>query len=518
MSVRERGEQFRKLVRTSFADLFDQRHPFGRLALTQVLLTAGDTVFAVSLAGSLFFSISPDAAKSKIVLYLLLTIAPFAVVAPALGPLVDRSRGARRAMVVTSALGRAILCVFLARDIHSLLLFPEAFAMLVLSKVFLITKGALVPEMAALGMLDVEPSTATRAGGSEPSGDRPKVAPDHRGGPEPTPPYGTPPAGAPVAGAEAASTVRASVAPGLAALNARLGLLASLSAFVAAGPAIVVLKLGSASGVLWLGVAVFLGGVVAAARLPVTRSNRRTGRRGRSDDAPRSSVPVAPDGSGDGWTQDSLDVAALSPIAPSEVLLAMLPMSVLKALVGFLTFLFAFGLRREGAATWWFGLLLGSITAGALVGVLLVARIRRVFSEHQILVGSLWLVAAVSATAIVVSGRLVQVVVAFGVGVAGSLSKPSFDALMQQHVAESNQGRAFSRSETRFQLAWVLGSFFPVVLTLSIATGDVVILALAVVGALVTMSSLAAEERSRQARTRQAVAGHGPSAPARRSR
>ena len=30
---------------------------------------------------------------------------PFAVVAPALGPLIDRSRGARRAMVVTSALG-----------------------------------------------------------------------------------------------------------------------------------------------------------------------------------------------------------------------------------------------------------------------------------------------------------------------------------------------------------------------------------------------------------------------------
>jgi len=506
VTVRERGEQFRQLVRTAVADLFDQRRPFGRLALTQVVLTAGDTVFAVSLAGSLFFSISPEAAKSKIVLYLLLTIAPFAVVAPALGPMVDRSRGARRAMVVTSALGRAVLCVFLARDIHSLLLFPEAFAMLVLSKVFLITKGALVPEMAALGMLDVEPA-------AELPGDESRAPTGSRAAPDPTPPYGTPAVG------PGGPEVSAKVAPGLAALNARLGLLASLSAFVAAGPAIVVLKLAGASGVLWLGMVVFLAGGVAAARLPVTRAARRSGHReGRSGGRPAPAATVlAPDGSSDGWSQDALDVAALSPIAPSEVLLAMLPMSVLKALVGFLTFLFAFGLRRQGAATWWFGLLLGSITAGALVGVLLVARIRRALSEHQILVGSLWLVAAVAGTAILVSGRLVQVVVAFGVGVAGSVSKPSFDALMQQHVAEANQGRAFSRSETRFQLAWVLGSFFPVVLTLSIATGDVVILAVAVVGALVTMSSLSAEERSRHIRTRRPVSGHGRAAPEHRT-
>ena len=150
MGVRERGDQFRRLARTAVADLFDQTRAFGRLALTHVLMTAGDTLFAVSLAGSLFFSISPTAAKDKVLLYLLLTIGPFAVVAPALSPLIDRSRGARRAMVVTSALGRAVLCPFVARDLHSLLLFPEAFLMLVLSKVYVVTKGALVPEIAAL--------------------------------------------------------------------------------------------------------------------------------------------------------------------------------------------------------------------------------------------------------------------------------------------------------------------------------------------------------------------------------
>jgi len=88
-------------------------------------MLAGDTLVTISLAGSLFFSISPTEAKSKVLLYLLLTLAPFAVVSPLLGPLIDRSRGARRAMVVLSATGRAVLCPFMARDIHSLLLFPE---------------------------------------------------------------------------------------------------------------------------------------------------------------------------------------------------------------------------------------------------------------------------------------------------------------------------------------------------------------------------------------------------------
>ncbi len=209
VSVRQRGDQFRRLARSALTDLFDQRRPFGRLALTHVLMTAGDTLFAVSLAGSLFFSISPGAAKDKVILYLLLTMAPFAVVAPALGPLIDRSRGARRAMVVTSALGRALLCPFVARDIHSLLLFPEAFLMLVLSKVYLVTKGAIVPEIAALDMAvpglarstteaPAPSSDSSFPGASGPSPGQPPAA--LPGAPDPvtgaasarTPPYGTP--------------------------------------------------------------------------------------------------------------------------------------------------------------------------------------------------------------------------------------------------------------------------------------------------------------------------------------
>jgi hypothetical protein len=123
----------------------DVASPFGRLALAHGLLVAGDTLVTMALAGSLFFNISPGAARSKVALYLLLTMAPFAVVAPLLGPAIDRSRGGRRAMLLLSAAGRAVLCFFMSDDLNKLLLFPEAFVVLVLSKAYVVAKSALVP-------------------------------------------------------------------------------------------------------------------------------------------------------------------------------------------------------------------------------------------------------------------------------------------------------------------------------------------------------------------------------------
>src|SRR5438105_14211153 len=119
--------------------------PFSRLARVHVLAVAGDTLVTMALAGSLFFSISPHAARNRVALYLLLTMAPFAVVAPLLGPVLYRSRSGRRAVVVLCHAGRAVVCLLMARHLHSLLLFPEAFVVLVLSKAYLVTKAALVP-------------------------------------------------------------------------------------------------------------------------------------------------------------------------------------------------------------------------------------------------------------------------------------------------------------------------------------------------------------------------------------
>ncbi len=118
---------------------------FGRLAVTHGLSAAGDTLVTMALAGTLFFSISPSAARGKVALYLLLTMAPFALVAPWLGPVLDRQRGGRRTMVIAANGGRAVACFLMARHVNSLLLFPEAFVVLMLSKAYLITKSALVP-------------------------------------------------------------------------------------------------------------------------------------------------------------------------------------------------------------------------------------------------------------------------------------------------------------------------------------------------------------------------------------
>lgn len=119
--------------------------PFARLARTHALVTGADTLVALALAGSLFFSISPDAARSSVALYLVLTMAPFAVVAPLIGPAIDRRPGARRSMVVLSAGLRAVLCLVMARDLDSVLLFPEAFAVLVLGKGYGVARASLVP-------------------------------------------------------------------------------------------------------------------------------------------------------------------------------------------------------------------------------------------------------------------------------------------------------------------------------------------------------------------------------------
>lgn len=119
---------------------------FARLARTHALLTFADALVAMALAGSLFFSISPTEARGRVALSLLLTMAPFAVVAPLLGPAIDRSRSGRRAVVVMTSVGRAMAAIVMVEVIDRLLLFPAAFTALVLAKTYSVAKSALVPD------------------------------------------------------------------------------------------------------------------------------------------------------------------------------------------------------------------------------------------------------------------------------------------------------------------------------------------------------------------------------------
>jgi hypothetical protein len=121
--------------------------PFARLSATHTVCNFADSFFAVSLAGSLFFNVSVGAARPRVIAYLLVTLAPFVLLAPVVGPLIDRFARTERVVAAATLLGRGVLCLFVAGDIKNLLLYPEVFAFLVLDKAYSVTKSALVPRL-----------------------------------------------------------------------------------------------------------------------------------------------------------------------------------------------------------------------------------------------------------------------------------------------------------------------------------------------------------------------------------
>lgn len=111
----------------------------------QAFHSAGESFFALSLIGSLFFNVSVDAARPRILLYLAVTMAPFAVLGPLIGPIIDRFRGGHRMVLVVSLGSRALVAALLSSQLKTLLLYPEAFAIVVMAKVYVVSRNALVP-------------------------------------------------------------------------------------------------------------------------------------------------------------------------------------------------------------------------------------------------------------------------------------------------------------------------------------------------------------------------------------
>jgi len=424
----------RDLAGRAFPELKPPLTPFGRLAVTHLLMVTGDAFMTVALAGSLFFSISPSAARSKVALYLLLTMAPFAVVAPALGPLLDRSREARRVMVMSAGAVRVVLCFFMARDLHSLLFFPEAFLVLVASKLYLVGKAALVPAVADSG-------------------------------------------------------------PGLVRANSRLALISALAGLVGGAPAAAILKIPhlGAPWVLRVDAVVFVFAALSAARLP------RTARPSGAD-----AVGAGAAGARSEAELDTDEIPAIGPgepvpvrpklrrhrpaHSPASVVVASTAMAVMRGTVGLITFLLVFELRRQHAATWWYGVVLVASVGGSLVATLLTPVLRRVLSEERILVLGMAVVMVASGAAFALDRRLGDCVLTAGVGLGAASARLAFDSLVQRDVAEAARGRAFAAFETRFQLAWVIGSLVPVAITISVRAGELVVLVLVTAAAFVYLT------------------------------
>jgi hypothetical protein len=395
--------------------------PFRRLAITQTLSFGGDALVTVALAGSLFFNISVHAARGRVALSLLLTIAPFAVVAPLLGPIIDRARGGRRAMIVVSAAGRATACLLMARYVHGLLLFPAAFLTLVCSKSYTVAKAALVPAVVEHNEDLVEANSKLAVGGG-------------------------------------------------------------IAGFLAAVPGIPILKLFGAATLLRVDSVVFVLCAVSALRLVPAR--------------PAAAAPPAPAGS----------VQAVAPsrpdgtLAPGALTAAALAMGSLRFLVGFMVFLVTFALRRTHAPAWWYGVILAMSVGGNLVGAVIAPRLRGRVKEEHILAAALAAVVAAGLVAIpidLLQRRPAAALLAAAVGVASGAAKLAFDSLVQREVPAANQGRVFGRLEATFQLLWVVGALVPVAVTVSLGTGDLVVMAVAAGASVVYLAGLSLARRDR---------------------
>src|ERR687897_303045 len=327
--------------------------PFPRLARTHAATVAGDTLITLALAGSLFFSIDPDAARSRVALYLGLTMAPFAVVAPLIGPTLDRARGGRRWMVIGANALRAVLCVMMVGDLDSLLLFPEAFGVLVLSKSYHVAKSAIVP-------------TVVRSDDE------------------------------------------------LVEANSRLSFLSGVVTFPAATPGGLAALTADSEGVLVLAAVVCVVAAVLGTRIPPTQI--------AADDTSETE-------------RDEL---------------------------------------RGG------GIVLAASGIGSLLGALVAPALRRAgMAEERILQIVLGITAVAAVLAAWAGGLAAAAALAACVGVSASSGKLAFDSLVQRDAPDANRGRSFARFETRFQLTWVVGALIPVVVTIPVQIGFLVVAACA---------------------------------------
>jgi hypothetical protein len=406
--------------------------PLDRLAWAHATSTFGDALVAVALAGTLFFAVPVAAARPRVALYLLLTVAPFAVVAPLLGRLLDGRSGAGRLALAAAMALRAALAALTVTRTESLLLYPLAFGLLVCSRAHGISRTAMVPELL----------------GPEGSGEPRRGAPDGRGHQR-----------------------------DLVAVNGRMARVAALGGTAGALLGVGLDRLLSGGAVLWAATTAFTAGAALALSLPHTR-HRRAPRWGSVADrggegGPLSTAPHHTHHSHD--PRDPVRPARRDPMErrvarlvrpPGRVRLARTANATVRAVGGFTLFLLAFELRRQVVGTAGLGLLLAGVGVGGVVGAFLLPRAARLVREDGLLAGGLLLCGT---TAGLLAGRVGVAAAAAGglaMGAGIAAARLGFESLVQREVAPAARGTAITRAETTFQLAWVAGAVLPVALPL----------------------------------------------------
>jgi hypothetical protein len=217
-----------------FVRMWRSSDPIDSYALNHFTSVAGDAMLAIALADSVFFSLPVGEAKLRVAAYLGITMLPLALAGPLLVPLLDRA-GPRRLIAFASAAGRAAIAIYAAPRFDTLVLFPTALALLVLSKVHGITKNGLTIAYAGPG-------------------------------------------------------------DGLMQANARLGRIAAVGAVLAAPIAFAAIKLGDSTAAIYAAAVVYAASALLTLRLPhpgvqpkKTKQPRSVGRRGA---VPALAVPA----------------------------------------------------------------------------------------------------------------------------------------------------------------------------------------------------------------------------------
>jgi hypothetical protein len=492
-TARGTGRVIRRMTQASGA---------GRTGLDRVIeLTAAgaaaDAFVAVALAGTLFFSTSVDQARGRIALTLLITMAPFAVLAPFIGPMLDRVRDGRRYIMIGTLLARGLLCWGMAGAVqHSdtVTLLPAAFGVLVLQKAYGVTRSSVTPR--------VLPASIT-----------------------------------------------------LVSANARISLAALVASTVGVGAAgaVSLLAGGGTTGATWalrVGTLVYLAAIALGIRLPTRVDQQEPTPAGAGDAAPGPAPGAAGPGpaaagSGRGGAtipQDTIPgaggpsaarpsagrpsaagtsagtraaaarprragwAATLRSVGPI-VGEAMRGNAALRAFSGYMIFFLAFLLRTVHFPGVSDKLALAAMIAaagaggfiGTGFGALLKAR-----TPHLILFVLLCTSTAITAVCAAFFGLWAALAVALVAAFGQVLAKLALDSIVQREVPEEVRSSTLAASETIHQLAWVAGGLAG--LAMSITDSGVAGLAVPAAGLAVTAALLLASRRRRILTARTAAA------------
>jgi hypothetical protein len=433
---------------------------------------AADAFVTVALAGTIFFSTSVDQARGRVVLFLIITMAPFAVLAPFIGPALDRIQQGRRFVLAGTMMARGLLCFAMSANVtNSVTLLPAAFGILVLQKAGGVVKASVTPRLL--------PADLT-----------------------------------------------------LVTANARSGLISLAVSTVAAGVAAGVQYTAGAAWTLRVGLLIYLAAMVIALRLPeqidvpapvpggeVAQRPPRTSatdpegypaqRRAGQGHAgqghagqPQPALPPAATPSGHGTSHGHrgrwITLASVGPVVTE----AMTINAVLRAFSGYILFLLAFLVRSVNLGSphhplshnFALGALAAGLSAGSLAAMLLGSFFRG--RAPQVIMFSVLAIApAVAIVCAWAFGLWAVVAIMFTAIFCASLAKLGQDSIVQREIGDEIRSSTFAVSETINQVANVAGGLAGVLV--SMLDNGQIGLAIAAAGLTVALVVLVGRRRQR---------------------